>query len=158
LLAAIPEHKTPLLGGNRPSQTDVFAFVRIKDRVCAVAVEGKRNEPFGEPVGEWLSDASAGKEERLKYISDMLGLNHPPANEIYYQLLHRTASAVIEACNFNTDCAAMIVQSFSPEHVRFGDFQAFLGLFGIDSVKRDKLYQTDKPGIPLYLAWASPQR
>jgi len=124
--------------------------------VCAVAVEGKRDESFGELVGEWLTDASTGKQTRLQYITDKLGLPYPPPDHIRYQLLHRAASAVIEAERFNADCAAMIVQSFSPEHAWFEDFEEFLGLFGIDSVKRDQRYKTEKLGITLYFGWASP--
>jgi len=156
LLAAIPEHKTPLPGGRRASQTDVLAFVRLKSWVCAVAVEGKRDESFGELVGEWLTDASTGKQTRLQYITDKLGLPYPPPDHIRYQLLHRAAAAVIEAERFNADCAAMIVQSFSPEHAWFEDFEEFLGLFGIDSVKRNQRYKTEKLGITLYFGWASP--
>lgn len=109
--------------------------------MCVAAVEGKKEEPFDETIEEWLTDASAGKQTRLKYITDKLGLPHPPPDHIRYQLLHR---------------AAMIVQSFSPEHTWFEDFEEFLGLFGIRSVKRDKIYKTDKPGMTLYFGWASP--
>jgi len=156
LLAAIPEHKTPLPGGRRASETDILAFVRLKSWVCAVAVEGKRDEIFGEPISDWLIDASAGKQTRLKYITDKLGLSHPPPDHIRYQLLHRAAAAIIEAERFNADCAAMIVQSFSPEHAGFEDFAEFMKLFGIDSVKRDEIYKTDMPGMTLYFGWASP--
>ena len=159
LLAATPEHKTPLLTDFAPSQSDVLAFIRINDRVCAVAVEGKVKEEFGtQTVGQWFKNPSPGKIERLKYISTTLGLSYPPPDEIRYQLLHRTASAVIEAQHFNTDCAAMIVQSFSPENKWFEDYSAFLGLFGIQSVKQGKLYKTDKPGITLYFGWAGSQK
>ena len=159
LLAATPEHKTPLPGGRAASQSDVLAFIRINDRVCAVAVEGKVKEEFGtQTVGQWFKNPSPGKIERLKYISTTLGLSYPPPDEIRYQLLHRTASAVIEAQHFKTDCAAMIVQSFSPENKWFEDYSAFLGLFGIQSVKQGKLYKTDKPGITLYFGWAGSQK
>lgn len=156
LLAAIPEHKTRLPGRGKSSQTDVLAFIRIQSRVCTVAVEGKKDEEFGKPVGEWLTNASAGKQKRLEHIADKLGLSYPPPGHIRYQLLHRAAAAVIEAECFNTNCAATIVQSFSPEHKQFGDFQKFLNLFGIDLVEMDKIYKTDKPGMPLYFGWASP--
>jgi len=156
LLAAIPEHKTPLPGGRAPSQSDLLVFVRIKNRVCAVTVEGKKDEGFGTTVGEWSKNASAGKIKRLKHIAAKLGLAYPPAGEIRYQLLHRTAAAVIEAGRFNADCAATLVHSFSPQHESFGDFATFLSAFGIRSAKRDKIYKTTKPGIDLYLGWASP--
>lgn len=156
LLAAIPEHKTPLPGGRAPSQSDLLVFVRIKNRVCAVTVEGKKDEGFGTTVGEWSKNASAGKIKRLKHIAAKLGLAYPPTGEIRYQLLHRTASAVIEAGRFNADCAATLVHSFSPQHESFGDFATFLSAFGIRSAKRDKIYKTTKPGIDLYFGWASP--
>ena len=156
LLVAMPEHKTRLPGRGKSSQTDVLAFVCIKDRLCAVAVEGKKDEHFDKLVGKWLKGASAGKKKRLEHITDQLGLSYPPPDHIRYQLLHRTAAAVIEAKRFNTDCAAMIVQSFSPEHAWFEDFQKLLNLFGIDPVKRDKIYETEVPGMTLYFGWASP--
>ncbi|MDD9884047.1 MAG: hypothetical protein OXU62_05825, partial [Gammaproteobacteria bacterium] len=155
-MAAIPEHKTPLPGGRAPSQSDLLVFVRIKNRVCAVTVEGKKDEGFGTTVGEWSKNASAGKIKRLKHIAAKLGLAYPPTGEIRYQLLHRTASAVIEAGRFNADCAATLVHSFSPQHESFGDFATFLSAFGIRSAKRDKIYKTTKPGIDLYFGWASP--
>jgi len=156
LLAAIPEHKTPLPGGRAPSQSDLLFFIRIQNRVCAMTVEGKKNEGFGQTVGEWSTNASAGKVKRLKHIAAKLGLAYPPAGELRYQLLHRTASAVIEAGRFNADCAGVIVQSFSPHHESFSDFATFLNAFGIRAVKRDKIYKTTKPGLDLYFGWASP--
>ncbi|GAB4582074.1 MAG: hypothetical protein Fur0022_48270 [Anaerolineales bacterium] len=53
----------------------------------------------------------------------------PPLN-IRYQLLHRTASAIIEAKQLNARYAMMIVHSFSTEHKWFSDYQDFLDLFG----------------------------
>ncbi len=157
LLIATPEHKTPLPGGSRPSQTDIIAFVRTNEQICAVAVEGKLDESFGPEVGEWLVNASSGKIERLQYISKKLGLSYPPADAIRYQLLHRTASAIIEAERFNADCAIMIVQSFSQEHAWFDDFSAFLKSLGISSIERGKLYRSEKQSaVPLLLGWATP--
>jgi len=156
LLAAIPEHKTPLPGGRAPSRSDILAFIRIKNRVCAVTVEGKTGEGFNQTVGEWSNNASDNKVTRLKHITAKLGLAYPPAGELRYQLLHRTAAAVIEAKRFNADCAGMIVHSFSPQHESFGDFATFLNAFGIRAAKRDKIYKTDKPGMTLYFGWASP--
>lgn len=156
LLAAIPEHKTPLPGGRAPSQSDLLVFVRIQNRVCAVTVEGKKDEGFGSTVGEWSNNASAGKVKRLKHIAAKLGLAYPPAADVRYQLLHRTAAAVIEAERFNADCAATIVHSFSPTHESFDDFAKFLNAFGIRPATRDKIYKTTKPGIDLYFGWASP--
>ena len=162
LLAVIPEHKTPLPGGSRPSQTDALAFIRSENKVYAVAVEGKAHESFGPTVGEWRKDESAGKIERLKFICQTLGLPYPPANKIRYQLLHRTASALIEAERFHADCAAMFVHSFAYKQPRedselFADFLSFLDLFNI-AVEDKKPYTGTENGKPLYFAWVSPQQ
>src|SRR3990170_385432 len=68
LLLAIPEHKVPLPGGNRPSQTDLFALLRREDRTISCAIEGKVAEAFGPTLGDWLKDHSSGKAERLAHI------------------------------------------------------------------------------------------
>jgi len=162
LLAVIPEHKTPLPGGSRPSQTDALAFIRSEGKVCAVAVEGKVHESFGPTVGEWRKDESAGKIERLESIRRTLKLSKPIPDKTRYQLLHRTASAVIEAGNFHADCAAMVVHSFAYKQPRensesFADFLSFLKLFNI-SLDDKKPYTGAENGKPLYFAWVSPQR
>lgn len=154
LLLTIPEHKVPLPGGRRESQNDVFALVRIGDRTVSMAVEGKVNEPFGPTVGQWLTDASPGKRERMAFLCGTLGLTEPLPADIHYQLLHRTASAVIEADRFKTDAAAMIVYSFSPERMWFDAFERFTGLYG-HSIKPGQLVEVSLPtGMPLFLGWA----
>lgn len=156
LLLAFPEHKVPLPGSRRgDSQNDLFALVRAGDQTVAVAVEGKVDESFGPPIGVWLKDASPGKKERLAHICDLLGLHNPPPNEVRYQLLHRTASAVIEAQRFKTDAAAMIVHSFSPIRTWFEDFSAFAALFDAQ-VRPDEMICVRPTGNPpLYIGWAS---
>lgn len=154
LLFAIPEHKVALPGGRGESQCDVFALVRAGDETIAVAVEAKVNEPFGPSVADWMVDASAGKTERIAFIRDLLGLPDGPIGHIRYQLLHRTAAAVLEAARFKTDRAAMIVQSFSQEHRWFEDFAAFTGLLGLDAVRGKPLRHVLPSGKPLDLGWA----
>ena len=154
LLFAIPEYKVALPGGARESQCDVFALGKVKGETIAIAVEAKVNEPFGPTVGEWSVGASPGKIERLQSIFDLLGLNGPVPVGIRYQLLHRSAAAILEADRFKTDRSAMIVQSFSREHRWFDDFQAFAGLFGIHA-ERGKGYTFELPsGRPFTLGWA----
>lgn len=113
LLLALPEHKVALAGGGHPSQCDVFALVRRGPRTLALAVEAKVAETFGQTLGQWRSKASAAKEARLTAICNHLALDQEPPPEVRYQLLHRTAAAVVEAGRFGMDDAAMIVQSFS---------------------------------------------
>ena len=101
LLVALPEHKVPLPGSHRgDSQSDLFALLRVGDKTFAVAIEGKVDEPFDKPLDEWLVNASQGKQDRLAFICNLLGLTQPLPGDIHYQLLHRTAAAVIEARPF----------------------------------------------------------
>lgn len=158
LLVAIPEYKTPLPGGRTASQSDALAFIRVNGKVCAAAVEGKADETFGPTVGDWLVNASPGKIERLKYITDKLGLPYPPAGDIRYQLLHRTASAVIEAERFNANCASMVVHSFAPNKENYDDYKTFLRSFGIHSVRTKNLYETNKASVPLSFGWTFPKQ
>lgn len=129
-LLIIPEYKVPLPGGRRDSQTDVFVLARHAVGLVAVAVEGKVDEPFGPTVAERRADYSAGVEERLASILECLGLSDVPGS-IRYQLLHRTASAVLAARQYFGGNAVMLVHSFSPTDRWFEDFAAFAGLFHI---------------------------
>ena len=134
LLLAIPEYQVNLVGGRRPSQNDLFVLARAKDgQLVTIMIEGKVSEPFGDILEVWLKDVSEGKKKRLKFLCDVLGLSSQPPLNIRYQLLHRTASAIIEAKRFNAKYAMMIIHSFSPEHKWFSDYQDFLGLFGVAS-------------------------
>ncbi len=157
LLLAIPEHKVPLAGASRgESQSDVFALARAGERTFVITVEGKVREPFGPTIGDWLRDASDGKHKRLEYICGLLGLTLPLPNGIHYQLLHRTASAVIEALHFKTDAAAMIVHSFSPEKIWFDEaFKPFASLFDVAAIAANDLIAVrPKATPPLYIGWA----
>lgn len=156
LLVGLPEHKVPLPGSRRgDSQNDLFALVRAGDQTVAVTIEGKVDEPFDQPLGMWLANASDGKRKRLTFICDLLGLTLPLPEHIRYQLLHRTASAVIEARRFKTDAAAMIVHSFSPTRRWFEEYAAFAGLFGAIAGP-DQLVCVHTGGMPrLYVGWAS---
>jgi len=155
LLLAIPEYKVPLPGASRgESQNDVFALARTRDLTFAIMVEGKVREPFGEVLRDWLQNASDGKRKRLAFICDVLGLTMPPPDHIHYQLLHRTASAVIEARRFKTDAAAMIVHSFSVERIWFDALVQFASLFDV-AMTANKLIAIRPNGLPpLYIGWA----
>lgn len=87
LLIGIPEHKVNLPGGERPSQSDLFALLRVGDETVACTIEGKVSEAFGPTVEEWLHDASEGKKVRLKFLCDRLGLQQPLPPTLRYQLL-----------------------------------------------------------------------
>ncbi len=154
LLLAIPEYQVDLPGGRRPSQNDLFVLARAKDeQLVAITVEGKVAEPFGDTLEAWLKDASKGKQTRLKFLCDVLGLSVGPPSHVRYQLFHRTASAIIEAKRFNAKYAMMIVHSFSLEHKWFADYQEFLGLFEVAG-QVNKLVKLPHPeNISVYAGW-----
>jgi hypothetical protein len=155
LLIAIPEHKVPLPGASRgDSQNDVFALMRAGSQTVAVAIEGKVNEPFDQVLDRWLLGASDGKRQRLAFLCELLGLQQPLPGSIHYQLLHRTASSIIEARRFKTDAAVMIVHSFSPDKRWFEEFANFAALFG-ETAEPGKLMKVRTGTLPpLYLGWA----
>lgn len=154
LLLAFPEYQVPLPGGARPSQNDLLVMARDSDgHLVVIAVEGKVSEPFGPTLAEWNVSESTGKQERLEYIRQLLGLRDELPAHIRYQLLHRTASAVIEACRFNAHSAIMLVHSFSQEALWFKDFRDFLGLFGVQPRLNQLSWLTEFQGINLYAGW-----
>ena len=154
LLLALPEHRVALPGGARASQCDVFALLRLEGETMALAVEAKVDEPFGPTLAAWSAAGGAGRAERLRHICGLLGLSEPPPGALRYQLLHRSAAAVVEAGRFGTDRAAMVVQSFSAQHRWFGDFAAFLGLFGVAAAPGQAATVRLPSRLPLTLGWA----
>jgi hypothetical protein len=143
LVLGIPEHRVPLPGGRRASQTDLFVLARANDGLVAIAVEGKVAEPFGPLVREWIAPTpsfvegepdvapSEGKRERLAFLSSSLGLAADDVADARYQLVHRSVSALIEARRFAARHAVMLVHSFS---------------------------ERDDSFVPLYLGWATGDR
>ncbi len=154
LLLALPEHKTALPGGRRESQSDVFALLRTKLGLVALTVEGKVEEPFGPTVAEWLEGASPGKIQRLQAITELLGIAGEIDGAVRYQLLHRTAAAVIEAERFSASAAAMVVHSFSPDRRWLADYQRFARLAGV--VGEVGVIEQVRPSDrrPLFIGWA----
>ena len=154
LLLGIPEFKVALPGGRRESQNDLFCLLRADGNLMVLMVEGKVEEPFDSTLAEWLRDASDGKRERLAFVTQLLGLNSISPS-IRYQLLHRTASAVLTARRFGSSRAAMIVHSFSEGRSWLADFQAFTQLYGA-ATDHDQMVKVDLPDqMELYLGWAS---
>lgn len=153
LLLAIPEHQVPLPGGSRPSQNDLWVLARASDNLVSIAVEGKVMEPFGPTVDEWIKTASSGKELRLNCLINQLGLQHPVPRSIRYQLLHRTASAIIEAKRFRATHAVMLVHSFSHADQWFDEFGAFAALFDSTAKPNQITAIGDRDGVFLHLCW-----
>ncbi len=152
LLLALPEHKVPLPGGSRSSQNDIWVLARSEGKLISIAVEGKVSEPFGPTVQEWETESSSGKSERLMYLLALLGLSSIP-DTTRYQLLHRTASAIIEAQRFNAAHAVMLVHSFSQSGEWFQDYAAFVSLMGGNATENSMVPVGSRSGVSLHLAW-----
>lgn len=182
-LIICPELKTPLPGGRRASQTDMWVlasppysdwidpaddvdpdtvpldpktgYALIGDReLVSIAVEGKCEESFGPTLGDWLVNASPGKQSRLAFLCMCLGLDAntlPPTTR--YQLLHRTSVALIEAKRHSAKHAVMLVQSFSPVDTGFADYGAFVTLFGQTAAVNQVVHVGERHGVQLYLGW-----
>lgn len=152
-MLGFPEHRVPLEGGAPPSQNDLFVLAKAGTDLATITVEGKVTESFNETVDEWLKDASEGKKKRLTYLCSLLNTPINMVNHIQYQLLHRTASAIIEAQRFNAKYAIMLVHSFSQTHKWFENYRDFAALYGCDA-EIDKIqFLKDIKGLKLYSGW-----
>jgi len=158
LLLALPELETPLRGRGKASQSDVFALGRTRDgEQVAITVEGKVDEPFGtKTVGEWRENGSAGKQERLTQLCDVLGLaDDDTLAGLQYQLLHRTAAAVLEANRFGARQALMLVHSFSPDNARLDEYVSFGRVLGADPAPGAVVPARTVGGVQLHLGWVT---
>lgn len=154
VLVAFPEYKVPLLGGRRASQNDIFVLAKGNGQLISIMVEGKASEPFGDTIADWKAQVTKGKAIRLRYLCNLLGLDVAQVNYIRYQLLHRTASAFIEAQRFNAPNALMFVHSFSTENEWFEDYQQLLALFGVRGEINSLTFAKNINGVDLYFGWA----
>lgn len=153
ILFAFPEHKVPLPGGKTESQNDIFILGKAGPDIVSITVEGKVDESFGPAVGKWLVDGRTGKQTRLNYLKQQLGIDGEIPHTIAYQLLHRTASAVIEANRFNAKMALMIIHSFSQDNARLEDYLQFLNLLGVHGGINELVFIKETQGVELYCGW-----
>jgi hypothetical protein len=133
LLLALPEHRVSLPGGARASQTNLFLLARNGDgEVVSIIVEGKVGEPFGPRVSDWLiDDPGRGKQRHLVSLLETLGLPPDTArDQLRYQLLHRTAAAMIEAQRFHARHAMMVVHAFGNHRGGYDAYAEFAEAIG----------------------------
>ena len=150
----MPEYKTDLPGGDRPSQTDVLVLGRARGGAFAMAVEGKVAESFGPTLSDWWQDASEGKKLRWAFLCATLGLEEEQAPDLRYQLFHRTASAVLAARRHHAALAIMVIHSFHPDRPGMADFGRFLTLFGAAVAPGTVSPVATLGGTRLYAGWA----
>ena len=155
-LLGIPEHKVDLPGEGPPSQNDIFVLAKSGRDLISITVEGKVSERFSnETVDQWLTDASHNKYERINGMANILGLDTKDLMPIWYQLVHRTASALLEAKRFNAKHALMLIHSFSQEHQWFEDYAAFAALYGQNPNPDSIVYAGEIHGKNLYFGWVT---
>lgn len=151
LLAAIPEWEVPLKGGARSSFTDVLAIASNSRGLCTIAVEAKAGEDFGPTLASRLAEASEGQTTRIQYLQDILGTRFD--GTIRYQLLHRTASALLVARDFHATTTVMLVHAWKSTAKQKADFVAFTSAMGAEACSAD-VSVVARFGAPrLYLAW-----
>jgi hypothetical protein len=165
ILLAIPEHAVPVGGAGGDSKTDVWVLARCGGTLISVAVEGKVNEPFGDLVRDWLRkredeaerrERPTGAPARLALLEQRLALGPAASSKLRYQLLHRTASALIEAERFNAGAALMLVHSFGPRRTGFKDFCDFVDAMGGVPPSHDAVTPVgSRGGVELFLGWAT---
>ena len=152
-LVGFPEYDVPLPGGKRPSQNDVFVLARHQSGLVTIAVEGKVSEAFDRPIGQRFANPTPSETKRLTYLCDLLQLQRNRLEHIGYQLLHRTASSLIEADRFGASHAIMLVHSFSESLEHFDDYANFAAQYNIAATPNSIAHAAQINGIEFYLAW-----
>jgi hypothetical protein len=153
LLVAIPEWEVDLPGGTRPSQTDILALTRNAQGLVVLGVEAKVDETFGPTIGEKRSEPSAGQLERIAYLEKQLGLSGSLPDNVRYQLLHRSVSALLTAQAFHAPVAVMLVHSFCQNSTWKDDFSAFCSELSCKQVTADLVEVPTTTGSRLLLGW-----
>jgi hypothetical protein len=156
LLLAVAEHKVDLPGGSAASQSDVWAVINTATGLLSLTVEAKAGESFGaQTLEKWLvgtSEQSAiNRKDRWEFLQA-----HLPATELYldvrYQMLHRCASAVIEARRLGCSQAAFVVQAFNTPQKSFREFEKLCSALRLPAA-RGSLSATAVDGISLSIGW-----
>lgn len=156
-LLVIPEHVTSLKGQGGHPHSDVFVLAKSGNGcLISITVEGKAEESFGnQALGEWRrSGNKQNRRVRLDFLLETLGLSVDPADEVSYQLIQRTACAVVEAKQFNAHYAVMVVHSFSRADTNYDAFCEFVNVFGKDVEPGTLAEIALVDGIRVSVGWA----
>ena len=95
----------------------------------------------------------AQARKRLTFMCELLQLEEGDILDLRYQLLHRTATAILEAQRFAAHHALMLVHSFSAEDAWLDDYQAFAQRMGARDADADAIVVVgERGGVPLYLS------
>jgi hypothetical protein len=153
LLLAIPEHQVPLAGGARASQTDLWLLARTSRGLMSVVVEAIGNEGFDPAVRDQKEET--GPPELWAALCRFLEIEQSSDAPVRSRLLHRTATALLEARRFFARGAAVIIHSFSQGCEGFGDFQHFVSVMGGRLERPGQLVSVaPREGIEMFFGWA----
>jgi hypothetical protein len=153
LLFAIPEHQVPLAGGARASQTDLWLLARASRGLLSVVVEAIGNQGFDPAVRDQKEET--GPPELWAALCRFLEIEQSSDAAVRSRLLHRTATALLEARRFFARGAAVIVHSFRQGGEGFGDFQHFVSVMGGRLERPGQLASVaPREGIEMFFGWA----
>jgi hypothetical protein len=152
-----------------PSMTDIMGYARNgAGEPVILAVEGKATESFGLPIRAWLrgemlvpspdAEPKPTRVRRLRFLAERLGLSVNFDSALYYQLLHRTVSAVLEGTLAGASAAVLVVHSFSsedgPNWAAYSDFLQALGAgVPVKGAVSGPLSVPGAPDIKLFALW-----
>jgi uncharacterized protein DUF6946 len=150
------EPKVAAHGGRaQPAPPDLFVLAKLADRsLTAIAVTGTVAEPLGETVAAWLGGApSPNRMERLQFLLDTVGIAVEAGRPLQYQLLQRTASALLEAQRYNAAHALLLVHSFGPNDAWLDEYAQLAHALGGTAQRQGVITIGDRAGVLLHLAW-----
>lgn len=154
-----------------PSMNDLMGYAHNgAGEQIVVAVEGKTDETFGLPIASWVKGdrliprpediARPSRLRRLKFLAEQLGIEIEADTVLRYQLLHRTASALLEGALYGAAATVVIVHSFDvADAANWDDYAAFLAVLGCDAHRKGEvvgpLLLRSRPNTPLFFLWVS---
>ncbi|AFM14185.1 DUF6946 family protein [Turneriella parva] len=164
-----------------PSKNDLMIFAEGPgNRKVVVAVEAKCDESFAQPVDTWIRTADKPvprrqrklfkgaygpverKIRRLKFLNAILSTDIGAESTVRYQLLHRTASAVLTARQTYAEAAVVLIQAFTESEGNFRDFQDFCKLLGFPKIIKNTVigpyFTAASPEVPLFLIYFQDRR
>lgn len=161
--AVFVEWPTTLDTPKSPSSSDLLVIGVLPSGGRAVmVVEGRAKESFGPSIETWIRDGGAAptpsRRARLDFLEETLRLRLGSDSPIAYQLVHRTAAALLEASKAQAEAAILLVHAFSEDNAdAWSDFRRFLRSLGLPhEPAKDAIHRIDRPNavhIPLFIGW-----
>lgn len=140
-------------GWARPRPTQTFwRFAGMNLGLAYLRSRQRFSRIFGPLVGEKRISASENQQIRLDFLHRLLRVEHFD-DAIRYQLLHRTASALLTAIDFHAATAVMLVHAFDTPADRKIHFTSFCQAMGASEVAPDLFMVPGFSTPSLYLAW-----